>query len=41
MIDQIFNALFQVIPYAFFEGAVGILLLFEFLYTFFEAIDML
>ena len=41
MIDQIFNALFGVIPYAFFEGIVGLGILFEFLFTFFEQVDML
>lgn len=41
MIDQIFGAFFQVIPYEFFEGAMGLVILFEFFYTFFENWDML
>jgi hypothetical protein len=41
LIDGIFNAFFQVVPYALFEGAMGLAILFEFFYNFFEQWDML
>lgn len=40
-LDQIFNTFFSVVPYAFFEGTMGVVVLFEFGYTFFERWDML
>jgi len=41
MMDAIFTALFAIVPYQFFEGAMGLVVLFEFAYTFFETWDML
>lgn len=41
MIDQIFNNLFSVLPYQFFEAVIGVLIIEEFLYNFFENWDML
>jgi len=40
-LDTIFNNLFQIIPYDFWVGAMGAVIIFEFFYTLFEAIDML
>lgn len=41
ILDQVFQAFMQVIPYSFFAGIMAITIIFEFLYTFFESVDML
>lgn len=41
MIDIIYNAYFSVVSYHFFEGVMALIIIFEFLYNFFERWDMI
>ena len=41
MIDLVFNAFFNAIGYGFFTGILGVVVIFEFLYTIFEEFDIL
>jgi len=42
MIDQVFNAFFDVVPYGFFEGVMALVIVVEFFYTIIvEPLDML
>jgi len=39
MINEIFQNFFSVVPYEIFEGIAGMIVVFEFFYTFFENWD--
>lgn len=42
MLDLVFNAYFQVVPYGFFEGVMALIIICEVAYTFFiEPFDVL